>query len=361
MKYGLIVQVENYFDEILKNMDFEAVDGFLHGHMRTKMDFAELVSQISQNGLSALDKENLSMLVWDAVFYELSLARPLFIKMLLFAVLFSVIQKLLANKNRYISDVSFFLIYATLMVLLMQSFFLVRDIALEGMDDLLLFLNALIPTYAAALAFSGNALSGAFMYEAAFGMVYLTESLLKNFISPMIQAFVLVMFLNHMFEEDKLSKLADFLEKIVELILKGSFGAVVGLGVVQSVLTPVKDRLSNHVFLSGVSSIPGVGNFMETAGELVLGCGMLIKNSVGIVGVVVLLVIAVVPVLKIGFLWLMYQLLSIVLQPIADKRITECVSAVARGCNLYLKTILYSMLLFFILISIVSLATSFIF
>jgi len=173
--------------------------------------------------------------------------------------------------------------------------------------------------------------------------------------------FVLILFLNHLFDEDKLSKLAEFLEKIVGIILKGAFGLVIGLGVVQSMLTPAKDRLASNVLLSGMSAIPGLGNMMGSAGEIVLSCGMLIKNSVGVIGVLVLLLVAVIPVLKIGFFWMMYQLIGIALQPVADKRVIECVSGVARGCELYFKMILYSMMLFFVLFSMVTIATSFIF
>ena len=243
----------------------------------------------------------------------------------------------------------------------MQSFFLVRDIALEGVEQLLVFLNALIPTYAVTLAFSGNAVSGAMLYEVAFLLVYLVEWILKNFLSPIIQIFVLVLFLNHLFDEDTLSKLAEFMEKIVGILLKTAFGTVVGLGVVQSMLTPVKDRLSSNVILSGLSTIPGAGTVLGSAGEIILSCGMRIKNSVGVIGLMILFIVAVIPFVKIGCFWGMYQILGIVLQPIADKRVIESVSAVTRGCDLYLKIILYSMLLFFVLFSMVSVATSFIF
>lgn len=361
MRGLVLTQVETYLEEILETLDFSALNDFLFKHMRTEMSFEELVAQISVNGLDAMNKENITMLVFDSLFYELSVARPIFIKMLLFAVLFSVVQRLLVTKNKYIADVSFMMIYAALMVLLMQSFLLVRDIALEGVEGLLTFLNALIPTYAVTLAFSGSAVSGAMLYETAFFLVYLVELILKNILSPMIQVFVLVLFLNHLFDEDKLSKLAEVMEKIVSLVLKAAFGGVIGLGVVQSMLTPAKDRLASNVLLSGMSSIPGVGNLVGSTGEIILSCGMLIKNSVGVIGLIILFVIAVVPVLKIGFFWGLYQLLAIILQPIADKRITECVSVVARGCDLYLKMIMYSMLLFFILFSMVSVATSFIF
>ena len=326
-----------YLEEILESLDFSSLNDFLHEHMRMEMSFEELVSLISTQGLSALNRENITRYVFDSLLYELSIARPIFIKMLLFSILFSVIHKLIVTKTKYISDVSFLMIYGILMVLLMQSFLLVRDIATYGVEAVLSFINALIPTYALTLSFSGNAVSGAMLYEVAFVLVYLIELLLKGFLAPLIHVFVLVLFLNFLFDEDKLSKLAEFMEKIISLVLKGGFALVIGLGVVQSMLTPVKDRLANHVLLSGMSSIPGLGNALGSMGEIILSCGMLIKNSVGVMGLLILLILAAIPVLKIGCFWCMYQVLGIVLEPIADKRMIACISAVGRGCDLYLK------------------------
>lgn len=361
MKTILMSEVNGYLEEMIETLDFSSLNRFLHEHMRVEMSFEELISQISEYGLEAINRENITQMFFDTVFYEISIARPIFIKMLLFSVLFSVIQRLLVSKKTYISDIGFLMIYTTLMVLLMQSFYLVRNIAIEGLDGILAFLNVLIPTYAMTMVFTGNGVSGAVAYELAFFFIYLIEFLMKHILSPFIHAFILVLFLNHLFEEDKLSKLAEFMEKVIAIVLKVAFGAVVGLGVVQSLISPLKDRLANHVLLSGMSSIPGVGGMLGSAGEILFSCGMLIKNSVGIVGLIILFVMTLIPVAKIGCFWVMYHLLSIVLQPVTDKRVVECVSGVARGCDLYLKIILYSMLLFFVLISMVTMATSFVF
>lgn len=361
MRCFVMTEVKQYLEEIIEVLDFGALNDFLYEHMRLEMDFEELVSQISLQGFEALNKENITQMFFDTVFYEISIARPAFVKMLILSVLFSVIHRLLASKRTYVSNIGFLMIYSILMVLLMQSFFLVRDIAMEGMDGILRLLHALIPTYAMAMIFTGNAVTGAFAYELAFFLVYLIEFLMKHFLVPLIHVFVLVLFLNHLFDEEKLSKLAELLEKVITFIVKTAFGAVIGLSVVQSLLAPIKDRLTNHAMLSGVSSIPGIGGALGSAGEIIFSCGMLIKNSVGIVGLIILCLVSMLPILKIVCFWVMYHLLSIILQPIADKRVVECISGVARGCDLYLKVIWYSMLLFFVLISMVTMATSFAF
>ena len=230
MRWGMGSETENYLDSITEAIDFSGLEQFLKGHIRTEISFEELVRLVVSEGIEALDAETICTFAFDTIFYEISMARPLFLKILVFTILFSVVHRLLATKNKYISDMGFLMIYATLMVLLMQSFFLVREIALEGINTLLAFLNALIPTYAAAMVFSGNAVTGAMLYELAFFLVYLVEVMMRTILSPVVHLFILVLFLNHLFEEDKLSKLAQLLENGIQVILKTAFGAVIGLG-----------------------------------------------------------------------------------------------------------------------------------
>lgn len=353
--------IEQYLEEILGMLDFQSLNQFLQEHFRGKMTFEVLVAQIVKDGFSAINAENITTFVFDSLLYEISVARPIFLKMLCFGLLFSIVQKLICTKNKYISDVGFLLIYGTIIAFLMQSFSLVKEMAMLGLEQLLQFLNALIPVYAITLVFSGNAVTGGIFYEIAFGIIYMMELLMKHILSPLIHVFVLIVFLNNLFEEDHLSKLAELMEKLVQVLLKVSLGIVVGLSVIQSILAPAKDRLADNVVLQGISTLPGVGNILGSAGEMVFSCGILIKNSIGVVALLFLVVLAVSPVIKIGLFWLLYHVLSSFLQPIADSRITECVFGVARGCDLYMKVMVNSMLLFFILFSVISVATTFVY
>ena len=145
----MTVEVEKYIEEIIGKLDFTPLNEFLNGHMRIQMTFSELVYRVSMDGLEAFNKETITTFIFDTLFYEISIVRPIFVKIMVFSLLFSIVHRLLITKNKYISDISFLFVYATLMVMLMQSLYFVRQIALDGMESLLAFLNALIPTYAA--------------------------------------------------------------------------------------------------------------------------------------------------------------------------------------------------------------------
>ena len=71
------------------------------------------------------------------------------------------------------------------------------------------------------------------------------------------------------------------------------------------------------------SVIPVVGKVLGDVVDSVLGCGVILKNAVGVVGVIVIIGICILPVLKIATLSVMYSLASAVVQPVADDKIVK--------------------------------------
>lgn len=69
------------------------------------------------------------------------------------------------------------------------------------------------------------------------------------------------------------------------------------------------------------SAIPVVGKILGDAVDTVLGCGIVLKNAVGIVGVIIVIGICIMPIIKLVILSLTYKLLAVVSEPIADKNI----------------------------------------
>ncbi|MST73604.1 hypothetical protein FYJ75_00960 [Roseburia sp. MUC/MUC-530-WT-4D] len=363
---------QQYLDEILKHLDFSKADAFTGQQLPEKYSFSGLVEdlineyKISFDANGSGQKEHdwlldIGTYVLDLFFYEIAAARPMFVQMLLLAILFAVTNRVCMTCSGYVSNMSFLVVYGAMMLLLMQSFLLLHQVLQDGMQMVIDFLEALVPAYATTLMLSGNAASAGIFYEMTFGMVLLLESALKLFLVPAIHVFVLLEFVDHLFEEEKLSKLAELIESGIGICIKIAVGSVIGISTVQSFLTTAKDRLSGNMILKSVSMLPGVGNTIGSAGEIVLGCGILIKNSVGVAAVIVLLVVCLLPLVKIFSFTFLYRLIVALLQPVADQRLVECVHGVARGSTLYLKIMVNTMLLFMIVISMVTTSTSFIY
>ena len=91
---------------------------------------------------------------------------------------------------------------------------------------------------------------------------------------------------------------------------------------------------------------------------MVIGSGVLVKNTMGAAGVVILLIITVIPMLKLVILMILYQFVAAVLQPVCDKRIVSCISDMAKGHKLLLSIAASAILLFVVTIAMVCASTN---
>lgn len=347
-------------DEIIKELDFTDINAQTQD-LPEKMDFEKMVNKLVTEGTGGLDAGMICEYIADLFFYEITAAKPMFLQMFAIGLLFALYGKVMMTRQGYVSQMSFFIVYLGVVLLLLQSFALISEVVDQGIDRLVAFMTAFVPLYAATLFCSGNAASAGSFYQLAFGLMYLLELGMKFIFLPGVHVFVLLLLMDNLFEETKLGKMAQLFEDGIRLVLKGGLTAVMGIGVVQSLIVPARDRLSTNSIFNSISAVPGVGNTFGSAAEILLGSGILIKNSIGAAALILLLVIGMTPLLKSFCFSVMYRLTAAFLAPVADSRIAQCVQAAARGCALFCTIQLDALLLFFITTSMISVSTSFIY
>lgn len=87
------------------------------------------------------------------------------------------------------------------------------------------------------------------------------------------------------------------------------------------------DAMAAKTTKAAVSSfIPVVGKILGDAVETVMGCSIILKNAIGIVGVIIIISIILAPICKLVTLMTMYYLAASLCQPIADKKIVNLLS-----------------------------------
>jgi stage III sporulation protein AE len=101
-----------------------------------------------------------------------------------------------------------------------------------------------------------------------------------------------------------------------------------------------------------------VGNVLGGVAESIIGAGVLLKNAVGVAGVIVILIICAVPIIKLVVTALIYRISCAAVQPISDKRMLNCVSASAEAAGLLLQTVFVGAVLFLLTITIVAATTT---
>ena len=130
---------------------------------------------------------------------------------------------------------------------------------------------------------------------------------------------------------------------------------ITGISIFQSLITPVVDSVRKSGLQKIIAAIPGVGHAAEGAVELVLGSALIIKNSVGVILLLLMLILCAAPLLKIGVIGLVLKTAAGFVSVVSDKRMVNCINRAGDGVLLVLKTSGTAMLLFLISIAVMTL------
>ncbi|WP_333649058.1 stage III sporulation protein AE [Lacrimispora sp.] len=257
-----------------------------------------------------------------------------------------------------ISETGFFVTYLLLFTLLAASFFTSVTIAGEVSGQILDFMRALMPAYFLAAAFAGSSASAVASYEFTLFAVSAAQWLFGQVFLPLIRCYALLVMAGHIAREDMLSKLNGLLEQVISWGLKTLVGVVLGFHIIQSMVLPYVDSMKTGAVQKLIGAIPGIGQGVSSVAQMVLGSGVVIKNTIGAAGIIVLLVISLIPLLKLAVLMVLYQCVAALLQPVCDKRIVSCISDMAKGHKMLLSVATSGILLFIITIALVCASTN---
>lgn len=286
---------------------------------------------------------------------ELSGLRQIFIYILVLGVisaLFSEFSDLFAGKQ--ISQAGFYFLYLFLMVVLTKVFLFVSETASGTMEAVVLFVKLFIPTYSVVVGTAYGTTTAVYYYQLMLLAAYLIEGFLNTVILSLIYSYVMLALLNGFWVEEKLTLLLDFIEKGITMALKISMGVVTGLSLVQAVIVPVASGLKITAMRKAIAAIPGLGGVTEGVAELMLGSAVLIKNSMGVLMLVLLFGACLMPLLKILIVTGTIKLGAAITGIVSDKRISLCADRVGEGCILLLRCVFTAVSLFIILIAVIS-------
>lgn len=345
----------SYIDSWLASCDMgsinEGMDRLFPGF---KLDGTALLKMVME-GRSGEAFRQLLAQIGDSLTGELGGIRQILIYILVLGVvsaLFAEFSDLFAGEQ--IAQAGFYFLYLFLMVVLTKVFLFVSEVASGAVENIVLFIQLFIPTYTIAVGAAQGTAAAAYYYQLMLLLAYLVESFLNKVLIPLIYSYVMLALLNGLWPEEKLSLLLDFIAKGVGFALKVSLGTVTGLSFVQAVIVPVASGLRISAMRKAISAIPGIGGVAEGMTELMLGSAVLIKNSMGVLLLVLIAGACILPLLKILVVTGVVKLGAAVTGIVSDKRISACTDRVGEGCFLLLRCVFTAVALFVIVIAVIS-------
>ena len=245
------------------------------------IDFSGFLSRL----LAGEMKEAFSLLfssLKGGVAAEAAGMRNLFLTLLMIGVLSSLFTVAAqAFKNRQTADIAHFIACLTVLLTVLSVYSRAAGTVGTLLENILLFVRLFLPTFMLALGFSAGTVTAAGYYELILLLIYGVEQLLMSVGLPAADICMALVVMNGVWEEGKLSPLIDLIRKGAAGGLKFLLGCITGIGLLQSMVTPVLESLKISSATKFLSSIPGLGGLAEGTAQLLIGSAVLIKNGLG--------------------------------------------------------------------------------
>lgn len=317
-------------------------------------DFGQWFSDIvSGNPGEAIKQLGSSIL--DMAAGEIGSYRQILVTILLLGILSVLFRLFMQNFEQHqIADIAHYFSYLLLLVLLIRTFSECMEIAGQIIENIVVFAKIMMPVYFLAVGTAGGSISALGYYQLVLLAICLVESVLLTVCLPLVNAYMLLVIVNGIWEEEKLQTMIELLKKALKTGLRWMLTALTGLGLLQSMVSPVLDQLKRGTAKKAVSAIPGIGNLAEGTAEILLGSAVLIKNSIGLLAFLLLILLCAVPFLKMFLYGILLKAGAALMGIVADNRMTACTDKTGDGIFLLLQTAWTAAACFLIMIAIVT-------
>ncbi|MBR2241533.1 MAG: stage III sporulation protein AE [Clostridia bacterium] len=226
--------------------------------------------------------------------------------------------------NKSVAQVAYYVQYMMIAGLIMTSFADIINMVKESIQNLVAFINLLIPILITLMITTGSIASASMIQPIIIFMVTVISNFIVNVIIPITLVSTSLSIISQISEKVQIDKLAKFMKSSAIWILGVILTLFVGVASLEGSLSSSVDGVTAKTTKAAVSNfIPVVGKILGDAVDTVMGCSIILKNALGVVGVIVIIGICIVPIFKLTTLMLMFYLGSAICQPIADGKIIK--------------------------------------
>ena len=215
-------------------------------------------------------------------------------------------------------------------------------------------MEILLPVMIPLLVAMGGISSGSILDPAVAGAVTGFSALMEHIVLPLVFLSAVFTMINSITEKDYVKKLAGFLRKGTIFLTGLAVTVFTGIAAIQGMVTKAADGiLINTTKFSLDNFVPIVGGFAADSLDMVISCVGLIKNAIGVAGILLILALLVIPVLKILAVAVIYKITAIAAEPVASKNISDSLNELGTAAITMTVVLAIGALMFLIFIAII--------
>ena len=289
------------------------------------------------------------------IFHEIIANGKLLGTLILLTVFSVFLQSLQSTFERTsVSKVANAIVFMVLMIIALNSFYVAVNYVKETIAAITDFMIALIPLLLALIASSGGVLSSAFFHPVLLFLMNISGALIEYVVLPLLFLSTLLSLVSMLSDHYKVTQLAGLLRNWSVGLLGIFMTVFLGVISVQGVSTAVADGIGIRTakFVTG-NFIPVIGRMFTDAADTVIGASLLLKNTVGIAGVVILLIMTAFPALKILLIAMVYKVAAAILQPLGAGSMIKCLDIISKNIIYVFAALAIVSLMFFLTVTVI--------
>ncbi|WP_078379775.1 stage III sporulation protein AE [Sutcliffiella halmapala] len=289
------------------------------------------------------------------LFHEL-LANGKLLGSLILLTIFSMFLQTLQNafEQKTVSKIAYAVVYMVLIIIALNSFHIVITYTKDAIAAMTGFIIALVPLLIALIASSGGLVSAAFFHPIILFLMNTSGMLIQYVVLPLLFLAAILSIVSTLNEQYKVTQLAQLLRNVSIGILGIYLTVFLGVISVQGATAAVTDGIAIRTakFVTG-NFIPVIGRMFTDATDTVITASLLLKNTVGILGVATVIMLAAFPAIKILSIAIIYKLAAALLQPLGGGTVITCLDIISKSIIYIFAALAIVSFMFFLSITVI--------
>lgn len=308
---NFIDEANKYSNDILKDID---IQGLLNNAIKGELDTNQLL-------------KNIFPLLGTEIKEALKVMGSILIIVLIHSVLKSISDNL---NNKSVAQITYYVQYILIATVIMTNFSSIITLTKEAVGNMISFIQLLFPLLMTLMLASGSVVSVNLVQPIILFIINLISNIFQSIIIPIILVGTALAIVSKISDRIQIDKLSKFLKSSSVWVIGILLTIFVGVLSIEGTLGSSVDGITAKTAKAAVSSfIPVVGKVLGDAVDTVIGCSAILKNAIGIVGVIVVIAICITPILKLAIITIIYHLTAALCEPIADSKIVSLITQMA--------------------------------
>ena len=260
------------------------------------------------------------------------------VSILAIIVIHSILKSISESlENDGIAKLIYYVQYILIVTIIMTNFSDIVELVQDTTSNLVGFMNMLVPLLISLMLYTGSITTSSIIEPIILFMINFIGNMIQNIIVPFVLILTSLVIISKISDKVQIDKLSKFLKSGIIWFLGIVLTIFVGVVSLEGTISSSVDGITAKTAKTVVSSaIPVVGKILGDAVDTILGCGIILKNAVGLVGVIIVIGICIMPILKLAVLSTFYKLLATLVQPVADGKIVSLLEQIGDIFKIFL-------------------------